>query len=703
MECFQPQLAQFQMHSFQKMVDNMRPTEDDTEFWIEEKLDGERMQMHMMEDSNVPGGKRFGFWSRRAKNYTYLYGSSLEDESGAITRHLKNAFDPGVRNLILDGEMITWDPEADMILPFGTLKTAALSEQRNPFQGTGPRPLFRVFDILYLNDEPLTRYTLRDRRKALQRCLKDVPRRIEIHPYESAHSVEAIEPLLRKVVAEASEGLVLKNPRSVYRLNSRNDDWMKVKPEYMTEFGESLDCIIIGGYYGSGHRGGALSSFLCGLRVDQNHIQKGANPQKCYSFFKVGGGFKMEDYANIRHHTEGKWNDYDPKKPPLEFMELGGGDLQYERPDVWIKPSDSVVVSVKAASVASSDQFRMGFTLRFPRFKRLRMDRDWSTALSIQDFMDLKSRVEEESKQKEFKVDTRRRVTKKPKKELVIAGGENTVKTPYAGPSTKVFEGLNFCILSEALKPIKKSKPELEQFIKANGGAIFQSPTAVADMIVVADKKVVKVASLMKSGSMNVVRPKWVLDAVRQSEVEADEDRFLIPFEPKHMFFIVPDDYSGVHDAVDEYGDSYARDVDAEELKEIFAAMPKQEDDEFDAAEFLEQLEKHGHGFDTADFKGLLFQGLRFYVNDSPASEEDALHLKLLINIIKFRGGSVAEAIEDKSITHIIIASGSPQLAILRSEISKRRKVPRFVTPEWVGDCCREGTVLDEERYASVG
>ncbi len=68
-------------------------------------------------------------------------------------------------------------------------------------------------------------------------------------------------------MAEASEGLVLKNPRSIYRLNSRNDDWMKVKPEYMTGFGESLDCIIIGGYYGSGHRGGRLSSFLCGLRV----------------------------------------------------------------------------------------------------------------------------------------------------------------------------------------------------------------------------------------------------------------------------------------------------------------------------------------------------------------------------------------------------------------------------------------------------
>lgn len=179
---------------------------------------------------------------------------------------------------LLTSIIVTWDPESDMMVPFGTLKSAAISEQRNPFS-TGPRPLYRVFDILYLNDASLTRYTLRDRRAALKRCISNVHRRMESHDFVSAHSADAIEPLLRKVVAEASEGLVLKNPRSIYRLNSRNDDWMKVKPEYMTEFGESLDCIIIGGYYGSGHRGGRISSFLCGLRVDQNHIQ--VSPSLC--------------------------------------------------------------------------------------------------------------------------------------------------------------------------------------------------------------------------------------------------------------------------------------------------------------------------------------------------------------------------------------------------------------------------------------
>lgn len=448
MQCFQPQLAQFQMHSVEKMIERFRPVEGDTAFWVEEKVDGERMQLHMMEDETVPGGKRFVFWSRRAKDYTYLYGEGFEDENSALTRHLKGAFHEGVRNIILDGEMITWDPEQDAMVPFGTLKSAALSESRNPY-ATGQRPLFRVFDLLYLNGQQITEYTLRDRRRALEASVTSIHRRMEIHAYEEAHTAAEVESLLRKVVAEASEGLVIKNPRSMYRLNERNDDWLKVKPEYMTEFGEALDCVVVGGYYGSGNRGGRLSSFLCGLRVEQEQIKRGANPMKTYSFFKVGGGFSAADYAAVRHRTDGKWKDWNPRRPPTDLIELAGGDAQYERPDVWIRADESVVISVKAASVSVTDQFRTGVTLRFPRFKALRIDKDWSASLTLQEFLELRKTAEKEHKEKEFKVDdSRKRMKPKLKRELTAAGDDPLVKRAYAGPETSVFEGLNFCTKS---------------------------------------------------------------------------------------------------------------------------------------------------------------------------------------------------------------------------------------------------------------
>ena len=505
MQCFQPQLAQFQMHSVQKMVDKMRPTEDDPVFWVEEKLDGERMQLHMVSDNAIAGGKRFAFWSRKAKDYTYLYGNGFFDENGALTRHINKAFHEGVENIILDGEMITWDPEEDAMVPFGTLKTAALDLSKN-MHSKGHRPLYRVFDLLYLNGQALTSYTLRDRRKALERSVYTIHRRLEIHTYVEAKSYLEVDPLLRKVVQEASEGLVLKNPRSPYRLNERNDDWMKVKPEYMTEYGESLDCLIIGGYYGSGRRGGTLSSFLCGLKVDENDIQKGANPMKCVSFFKVGGGFTAADYAEIRHRTDGKWVEWNPKRPPSEFVELAGGNLQYERPDVWIRPDESVVVAVKAASVTVTDQFKLGVTLRFPRFKQLRTDRDWTSALTVNGFFALQKNVEKERSEKQFQVDENRRKRQRVsrKKPLAVIGNNVPLKMPYDGPETTVFEGLNFCKSSHVVKdasltgpedvmtdsaiPPKKSKAELERIVKSNGGNIFQKHDAVPDIICVGER-----------------------------------------------------------------------------------------------------------------------------------------------------------------------------------------------------------------------
>lgn len=67
-----------------------------------------------------------------------------------------------------------------------------------------------VFDILHLNGESLINYTLRDRRTALGRSVKNIYRRLEIHKYVEAREAIEIERSLRQVIAEASEGLVVK-------------------------------------------------------------------------------------------------------------------------------------------------------------------------------------------------------------------------------------------------------------------------------------------------------------------------------------------------------------------------------------------------------------------------------------------------------------------------------------------------------------
>jgi len=715
MQCFQPQLAQFQMHSFQKMVDRMRPTEDDNTFWVEEKLDGERMQLHMITDPEIPGGKKFAFWSRKAKDYTYLYGESFFDDNAALTRHIKDAFHEGVQNIILDGEMITWDPEQDAMVPFGTLKTAALSEQRNPFSNTGERPLLRVFDILFLNGTPLTNYTLRDRRKALEASVKSIHRRLEIHSYQEAHSASEIEPLLRKVVAEASEGLVLKNPRSPYRLNDRNDDWLKVKPEYMTEFGEPLDCIVIGGYYGSGYRGGKLSSFLCGLRVDENQVSQGASPMKCYSFFKVGGGFTANDYSKVRHHTDGKWIEWDPKRPPKDYIELAGGDLQTERPDVWIKPDDSIVLSVKAASITVTETFRVGYTLRFPRFKAIRENKSWTSALSVQEFMELKANIEREQKEKAFQVDDwrKKRVRTTRKKALTVAGGgQELLNTPYGGPATGIFEGLSFYVLTESLNPEKRTKAELEQFVKANGGKLFQRHDVVPDTICIADRRVVKVAALEKGRKVNIVRPAWLFDCVKQTEIDSGRPKLLLPFEPGHMFVTLEDAAEDIEANVDKYGDSYARDVTVDELRTIFDNMPEKFENEFSPAEFKEELEEHG--YPLGDLPGWIFEGLLVYADRSSSALSNgagkgsehskdtvsSLRLSMALNTARFASAEITEDAENEGITHVLVGGDRESTKRVREHFSTRKRLPRFVTVVWIEQSWEEKTLLDEERFA---
>ena len=726
-ECFQPQLAAFQPKKLNSIVAKMQDAEGNPDFWIEEKLDGERMQMHMRTATKDREGKasapwkEFKYWSRKAKDYTYLYGWGYEDKESALTRHLEYGFDDGVESIILDGEMITWDTETDRMVPFGTLKTAALEQQRNPFS-TGPRPLYRVFDILHLNGTDLTRYDLKSRRNALERVVKPVERRMEILEYTNGYNWDDVENALRKVVAEASEGLVVKNPRSRYRLNDRNDDWLKVKPEYMEEFGESLDCLVVGGYYGSGKRGGGLSSFLCALRVD-DESGKGLT-KKFLSFFKVGGGLTANDYANIRHHTEGKWIKWDSKNPPTEYIELGGGvQYQREKPDVWIKPEDSVVVQAKAASVGPSDEFAVNLTLRFPRFQKLRSDKDWESALSIQEFYELRDSAEnskeEHKQQARMKAEQRKRqqrvdIRKRPLQ--VIGYTQKSVNEAAADRQsdrpTKVFRGLAVYVMTEAREPEKKTKLQLEELIKSHGGKIIQTAeprqkengTAPDEVICIASHRSVKVSSLVKKGPIPILRPTWLFDCINQARIDSDMGLTEMPLRPemeRHIFYSPDERREAYEMEVDQYGDSYARDTTVEELQKCMEGMKDGATDVDIDGRLLDLI---------GETSGWLFRGTRLFFASLNASNgvggdpSSSLEVTSAENIAKFAGAELTDHLDDSGITHIVVDADMPwkNLRKIRSKIAERKKIPRIVTRQWIEESWAEGTRIDEEYFAPL-
>lgn len=686
MSCFQPQLAQFQKKSLATVIKAM----GGQEFWIEEKLDGERMQMHF-------DNGEFRWWSRKAKEYTHLYGSSFKN--GSVSRFAEGIFDKRVGSIILDGEMITWDPTVDCIVGFGTLKTAAIETSNNP-EGMQHRPLFRVFDILFLNGQSLLDYSLEDRRKALTGVMTSEPGRIEIHQYNSATTTEEIEAELRQVIASAFEGLVIKNPRSVYRLNDRNDDWVKVKPEYMTEYGESLDCLVVGGYWGTGKRGSILSSYLCALRVDGNALPPGANPMKFYSFFKVGGGFTANDYATIAHNTDGLWRKWNAHPPP-DWLELAGGDRHFEKPHMWIHPENSFVVEVKAASIAATDQFRMNQTLRFPRFKRLRPDRDWKTALSIQGFMKLQADALHSAQTKKLDVERRRQRNKRVKKEFTVAGADEHSVPRFAAIPDTLFANHTFYVLTDSSSRRNKvSKPEIEALIKSHGGHFLQNENHPS-IHVIGDRNTVKISALKKRGTHDIIHPQWLFDCIAQHERTGEHH--LLPLEPRHLFFATPLTAHKAANRVDKYGDSYARDIDAAELRALLEGMPASTDTDTDPAlhaSFHASLSTQDS--DDAELPGWLFTSCVVYIAAPPQSSS----YTLAATPILFAGGKVVAgtlpAAAGRGITHVVVdAKTSPEkLREIRSEIAKwSGKAPRVVGREWVSESIGERTLLDEERF----
>ena len=74
------------------------------------------------------------------------------------------------------------------------------------------------------------------------------------------------------VMENRGEGLILKHPGSEYVLNGRTKDWIKVKPEYMDNMGETVDVLVVGANFGSGKRSGGASTLICAVLDDRRNM-----------------------------------------------------------------------------------------------------------------------------------------------------------------------------------------------------------------------------------------------------------------------------------------------------------------------------------------------------------------------------------------------------------------------------------------------
>lgn len=248
--------------------------------------------------------------------------------------------------------------------------------------------------------------------------------------------------------------------------------------------------------------------------------------------------------------------------------------------------------------------------------------------------------------------------------------------------------------MTEQVRPTKKSKAELEALVKAHGGKIVQRDAADENLVVVADKRLVKVASLEKRDTNNIVRPVWISDCVAQHERDGAVLSYLLPFEPnRHMLYLLDGKQMEVEENVDGCGDAYARDIEGVgEMRALLEGMDKPETGRggFDREVFLEQLEDHGEGF--VHLKCYMFSNMKVAFEKS-GEVGCAVEVQLARNYIRFGGGVVVDGVDEEGVTHIVAPRGA------EPKQNKTLGMARVVGVEWIQKCWAEGTRVDEERF----
>src|SRR5260370_19039572 len=85
-----------------------------------------------------------------------------------------------------------------------------------------------VFDLLYLNGQPLLNKSTKFRKRNLKACIKGIQGRIELVTEFEARTAMDVRKRMEDIMAARGEGLVMKHPDAGYILNGRNRDWIKV-------------------------------------------------------------------------------------------------------------------------------------------------------------------------------------------------------------------------------------------------------------------------------------------------------------------------------------------------------------------------------------------------------------------------------------------------------------------------------------------
>ncbi|EMG50892.1 LIG4 DNA ligase 4 [Candida maltosa Xu316] len=672
---FKPQLAEKLTTSYTTLIKKLQKKHDMDEryeklfnqlelqdkFYIEEKMDGDRMLLHK-------DGDNFKFFSRRLKDYSFLYGETFG--FGSLTKFLKNAFANNVKSVILDGEMVAYDYKREAILPFGTLKSSAIQESVRQFttidqyEQQTSYPYFLIFDILYLNGKDLTNFPLFFRKNILNRILSPVPHRFEVHDTRLGSSKADIERAIREVVHNRSEGLVLKNVQSKYAIDGyRNPDWIKVKPEYLEKFGENLDLVVIGKVPA------IKNSYMCGLK----NIDDGAY----YSFCICANGFEIEEFDKIERLTHGKWIKTDVEMPPESLIKFGT-----KIPTYWIHPKDSLVLEIRARSIDTSMEktYAVGSTLHNNHCRKIREDKSIDECVTLQEYFQIKEN---------YSKDLTKAQTALSKKRAPLYSFTDLPDLKEVKKQSDLFDDFEFLILSDWKNGnTTTTMDDLKMLVKKYGGKIVNSIDVQSQLqIIVITEKDLPVSNQYLKRGIDLIKPIWIQECIDRGRI--------LQLEPYFVF--ATNNWTKFDDMADKYGDSY---IIHQPLNFI---VPKLSNDE---------LDKLRDDYDWGDSKPLvyLFRNIPFHVLG------DSLNSQLLQDRIERFNGEIKynflecfyivipDKLHSREQTLAQVNRMSKQIAesMVINENGSTSRIPCFVTESFITKSIDLNSIVDPDDFKFI-
>ena len=242
----------------------------------------------------------------------------------------------GARRVVLDGEVVAFDPEGRPSFERLQSRMHLASDSAVRRRMADIPATYVIFDLLYLDGHSTMALPYEDRRSLLDRLDLEGPawRTPDYHRGEGRALLEATARI-------GVEGVVAKRLAGPYLPGQRGSGWVKVK-------NVSVQDVVIGGWTpGAGGRSSSLGALAVGVMEDGRLRYAG----------KVGTGFTDETLRVLKRELDplgAESSPFDGRQPP--------------RGTVWVEPR--LVAAVEFREWTGSG------TLRAPSFKGLRPDKD---------------------------------------------------------------------------------------------------------------------------------------------------------------------------------------------------------------------------------------------------------------------------------------------------------------------------------------